>query len=278
MANQYIVKDYSVDEINEIVSLYERGISYTEISLKLGRKKENIKDVLIDNGMFIEGRDDRKKMFSDKEINIIVDLYVKRKFSLVKISKLFNVSKTPIKRILTERNLLRKGNSDGKKINLSNKQKNEIKRLYLIENKNTKEIGKVIGCSSSSINKFLVNDKILRTKSIAASIGLVKRFSGVPYDEYLKNLSKYKKYRKKVISITKSQPINKLDNFDKRGVSGINCAYHLDHKYSIRMGFINNIEPEIIGNITNLEFLPWEENVKKRTNCSITINELNNII
>ena len=30
------------------------------------------------------------------------------------------------------------------------------------------------------------------------------------------------------------------------------------------------------GGIKNLEFIPWEENVKKRTKCSITINELIN--
>lgn len=278
MVNQYTCKDYSVDEIKKIISLYEGGMSFSVIGLKMKRKKNNIKKILINEGVWVEDRDTLKKIFSECEVSYIINQYVNETWSLRKISDELNISITPIKRVLVENNLLRAGNSDGKKINLSNKQKNEIKRLYLIENKNTKEIGKVIGCSSSSINKFLVNDKILRTKSIAASIGLVKRFSGVPYDEYLKNLSKYKKYRKKVISITKSQPINKLDNFDKRGVSGINCAYHLDHKYSICVGFINNIEPEIIGNITNLEFLPWEENVKKRTNCSITINELNNII
>jgi hypothetical protein len=39
-------------------------------------------------------------------------------------------------------------------------------------------------------------------------------------------------------------------------------------------GFNNNVPAEIIGNIKNLEFIPWEENIKKRTKCSITINEL----
>ncbi len=42
-------------------------------------------------------------------------------------------------------------------------------------------------------------------------------------------------------------------------------------------GFRTNIKPEIIGNIKNLEFIPWEENIKKRTKCSITIEELNKI-
>lgn len=50
--------------------------------------------------------------------------------------------------------------------------------------------------------------------------------------------------------------------------------FHLDYKYSILEGYKNNISPEIIGNIKNLEFIPWEENIKKRTKNYITINEL----
>jgi hypothetical protein len=80
-----------------------------------------------------------------------------------------------------------------------------------------------------------------------------------------------------VYSITKQQSIHLLDNYEKRNNSGIEGAYHLDHKYSIIEGFRNNIKPEIIGNIKNLEFIPWEENIKKRTKCSITIEELNKI-
>ena len=70
------------------------------------------------------------------------------------------------------------------------------------------------------------------------------------------------------------KPIYKLSNYGKRGVSGVNGNYHLDHKYSILEGYKNKISPEIIGNIKNLEFIPWEENIKKRTKNSITINEL----
>ena len=65
-------------------------------------------------------------------------------------------------------------------------------------------------------------------------------------------------------------------NYDKRGVSGVEGNYHLDHKYSILEGYKNNISPEVIGNIKNLKFIPWEENIKKRTKNSITINELIN--
>ena len=76
------------------------------------------------------------------------------------------------------------------------------------------------------------------------------------------------------IIYNKKQPIHLLENYEKRGNGGVEGKYHLDHKYSIIEGFKNNIEPEIIGNIKNLEFISWQENIKKRTKCSITIEEL----
>ena len=63
-------------------------------------------------------------------------------------------------------------------------------------------------------------------------------------------------------------------NFEKRGISGIDGNYHLDHKFSIVEGFKQKINPLVIGDITNLEFLPWQENIKKRTRCSINKKEL----
>lgn len=36
-----------------------------------------------------------------------------------------------------------------------------------------------------------------------------------------------------------------------------------------------NIKPILIEkNVKNLEFIPWEDNIKKRTKCSININEI----
>ena len=66
-----------------------------------------------------------------------------------------------------------------------------------------------------------------------------------------------------------------MENYQKRGVSGIEGSYQLDHKYSILEGFKQGIAPEIIGAINNLEFIPWEENASKRTNCSITLDKIN---
>lgn len=277
MANQYTVNVYSKDEINEVLSLYELGVSYTMISRKLHRKKNNIKKILIENNVWVKNRDIIKKEFSKIEIQTIIDLYVNENKSTHKIAEMFNVSVSPINRILREQNFLRKGYSDGIKILLTINQKKIIKKLYLDEYKNIYEIAEATKLTSGFINAYLNTVDYRRNKSDGVSVGLVKRFSDVSYDVYLKNLTEREKYRRQVNSLTKKQPIHLLKNHKKRGYSGIDGAYHLDHKYSILEGFKNKIEPEIIASLKNLIFIPWKDNVMKRTKCSITKEELINI-
>ena len=92
----------------------------------------------------------------------------------------------------------------------------------------------------------------------------------VPYNQ----ISDYEKYRKQVWKITNKNDLSLLENYNKRGTAGIQGAYHLDHKFSISRGFIEGIDPLLIGSLQNLEFIPWEENVSKQGKCSITKEEL----
>jgi len=39
-------------------------------------------------------------------------------------------------------------------------------------------------------------------------------------------------------------------------------------------GFLDNIDPEIIGSVFNLEMLWWKDNLIKNAKCSITKEEL----
>ena len=48
----------------------------------------------------------------------------------------------------------------------------------------------------------------------------------------------------------------------RRGVSGQD-TYHLEHIVPISYGFMNDIPPEIIGSISNLQFIYWLENIQK---------------
>ena len=81
-------------------------------------------------------------------------------------------------------------------------------------------------------------------------------------------------YRRKVWHYTNQQPIETLTNYSLRGHSANKNAYSLDHRFSCHKGFKNNIPPEIIGNIINLEYIPNIKNSSKKTSCSITKEEL----
>jgi hypothetical protein len=71
-------------------------------------------------------------------------------------------------------------------------------------------------------------------------------------------------YYKQVKKITESQDLKSLSNYDKRGkLSRNKDAHHLDHIIPIKYGYIHKIPPEIIGNISNLQFIPALKNHKK---------------
>jgi len=93
-----------------------------------------------------------------------------------------------------------------------------------------------------------------------------KTLHGITYEQYLETLPEVKLYKRQVSIITNRQPIKILSNYNKRGKAGINGAYNLDHIFPIIEGFKNNIPPEVIGDISNLQFISWEENNKKSDN------------
>lgn len=274
-SSTHMKKIYSDDVITNVVYLYSGGNSFSKISVLLNISRDNVKNILIEKNVWVENRDKIKKEFNNIDIENIIKKY-SGGLSVKKISNLYGVSVTPIKRILKDANLLRKGLSNGKKIELSDEQKSLIKFLYLEKYKNTDEISSQIGLTKSFVDKYLTNCGYRRDKSNGVSVGLVNRYHGIKYDEYLKIIPDLDKYKLDVAKITRQQPIHNLLNYDKRGNSGVEGSYQLDHKFSISEGFKNGVPAEIIGGIKNLEFIPWEENIKKRTNCSITINELIN--
>lgn len=48
----------------------------------------------------------------------------------------------------------------------------------------------------------------------------------------------------------------------------------LDHRVSIKFGKDNNISPEVLGHLANCEFLLYKDNIKKSSNCSISLEQL----
>jgi hypothetical protein len=96
---------------------------------------------------------------------------------------------------------------------------------------------------------------------------LIETMVGIPFEEYEQKLSNKEKYYKKVKRITESQDLSTLPGFDKRGRCDIDPdCFHLDHVIPISYGWLNDIPPEVIGDISNLQFIPWVDNIKKSNN------------
>jgi len=87
-------------------------------------------------------------------------------------------------------------------------------------------------------------------------------------------LPDFYKYKRMVRRYTLKNNLTELKNYNKRGRLEIPGSYNLDHKFSIKAGFDNNIPPYIIGNISNLEFITSIDNQKKKIKCSITKQQL----
>ena len=162
-----------------------------------------------------------------------------------------------------------------KKINKSNRMK-LVHRNRCSEQKNTINI---------KISESLKNSDIARIQRIKRSkLGaqaLQKKRRRMTADE-LKEFNKrfgskdeigtrredYKQYLKLVNYYT-NKDLSLLENIHLRGLD-----YHLDHKYSRKQGFLDNISPEIIGNNINLEIITATMNLVKGSGCSISKEDL----
>lgn len=124
-------------------------------------------------------------------------------------------------------------------------------------------------CDVTTINKYGKDSTELRKEGLTPeiikkrSIKIIESITGLSYDDYNALLSEKDLYWKYVWKITNNQPIHLLENHEKRGRAGKENAYHLDHIISIWHGFCNDISPYIIGDISNLRFITWEENLQK---------------
>lgn len=125
---------------------------------------------------------------------------------------------------------------------------NKIKEKYGVDNPML-----VQGAKEKHLN--IVRSTEFQNKRISTRSLSIKTYSY--------NSTEFNSYKKAVSHYTRHSNYETLPNYDKRGRSGVNGAYQLDHKISIFEGFIKQIDPKIIGSLDNLEYIPWEQNIKK---------------
>lgn len=118
---------------------------------------------------------------------------------------------------------------------------------------------KLYGKSALEMAQEAITDEVIENRRRS----LIETVTGVTYEQYEQALTEKEKYYKQVKRITESQNIETLPNYEKRALAGKEDAYHLDHIIPIFYGLINKIDPNIIGNINNLRFIPAIDNIKK---------------
>lgn len=163
-----------------------------------------------------------------------------------------------------------------KNIELLTVEQKKIRFGWLNKLTEEEKIIKVNKILNSSLFKFYKNVTTQQMQELLKKRELtrIKNGNQVP----ISDISVFNEYSRLCRSLTEKTYrkykyiINPLNL--KRGKN----TYHLDHKISILYGFLNNISPDILANICNLEILAAYKNSNKSAACSININELINLI
>lgn len=79
-------------------------------------------------------------------------------------------------------------------------------------------------------------------------------------------------YRTIVLSLSNEHDLSDLDGYNE--IDEYGRAYEMDHIYSIKDGFDNDIDPILIAKKCNLRFIPKQDNGKKWRYSAITLDEL----
>ena len=113
--------------------------------------------------------------------------------------------------------------------------------------------------SKGSIGRTVSEESKRKTRETRISKGQIYPPDSLTYEEF-------KKYRRKVHYWSEKNDLSILEHYEKRSKTG----YSLDHKYSVKAGFENNVPPKVIGHIDNLHFIPVKENSSKGIKCLIS--------
>ncbi len=174
-------------------------------------------------------------------------------------------------------------------------------KLYQ-DGKTIAQVSEIMNVPTHVLQPFLSKNGVIRpkgwssigrkwSKSSSLKAGYTKRLrkeqglydhiylkrTGYTHAQYMEQLGLWQAYSKVVRSITNQQPLDTLENYDKRGKAGLEGAYHIDHKFSVIEGFKQGVDPSIIGHISNLHMIPWEVNAVKKGECWITLHELKSL-
>lgn len=253
-----------------ICELCQTGLKLRWVDLKVGYSKHH--------------RSCGAKIFRNKLKN---DLYKFTKFKL-KVSKNQN-------EIWRNRNQSDLGKNIRNKIGNTIKLKNsklsqtELNDKYGWLNKLTPDerkekclniLEKSLNILEKSLNKWWKNateeekNDLYKRRGIEISKANREKFGNNSELNHIENEFKCYAYQVRSLSNKNYNKYKKLINPENLIRGTRECDYHLDHKISVLYGFINKIPIDIISSFYNLELILSRDNLRKHTQCTLSLEEL----
>lgn len=99
--------EFSLDDINNMITSYESGISTPKLAQRFNCSKNTISKILKEHGVKVSNRKAQKGLNADKVISMYEKMY-----NIEEIAKYFNVSTYAINQCLTEHNIPRRNRWD----------------------------------------------------------------------------------------------------------------------------------------------------------------------
>lgn len=156
---------------------------------------------------------------------------------------------------------------------LSKETDERVKKMGRGVSKSMKEIRKIIPPWNKGLTKEnneilkYMGEKHIGYKHTEETKKLIGEHSKLLWDRGYwggRHTNEWMVYNSKVRMFTRKNVKQLSDiDFNKRGKMGVSGSYQIDHIIPIKYGFDNNINEELISDVSNLRFIPWEENIKK---------------
>lgn len=85
-------------------------------------------------------------------------------------------------------------------------------------------------------------------------------------------IPEYQRYKNKVYALTKKNAVEKftVEELGRIGLCGVEGALQVDHIFTVKDGFLNNIPYNIIASKCNIQLVSWLENDTKKSVSDIT--------
>jgi hypothetical protein len=106
---------------------------------------------------------------------------------------------------------------------------------------------------------------ILQQRKDRMVLTFIEKELAVPIEDQ----QRFSAYTNKVRRLTEKVDKTSVVGIESRGVKN-----HLDHRYSILRGFLDNVPAEMLSHPYNLEIIPCTDNLEKASSCSVKLEDL----